>query len=110
MNENIIKKKYINKINLINHYNKKYFDENISEISDSEYDLLKNEVISLEKKYTFLSLTIERPTPELNDSLFKNGDIFVKNFKVDGFYIHKSMMKFNNIKFEKFYQIGKKEW
>ena len=41
MNDKIIKKKYFEKIKLINQYNKKYFDENQSEISDAEYDLLK---------------------------------------------------------------------
>jgi len=42
-----IKKKYLEKIKLIKHYNKKYFDENISEINDYEYDLIKKEIISL---------------------------------------------------------------
>ena len=50
-----IKKKYLEKIKLIKHYNKKYFDENISEINDYEYDLIKKEIISLEKKYSFLN-------------------------------------------------------
>ena len=50
-----LKKKYLNKIKLINYYNKKYFDESISEITDAEYDVLKREIISLEKKYQFLS-------------------------------------------------------
>ncbi|MGL3828133.1 NAD-dependent DNA ligase LigA [Candidatus Pelagibacter communis] len=50
-----IKKKYLKKIKLINHYNKKYFNESISEITDAQYDILKKEIISLEKKYHFLS-------------------------------------------------------
>ncbi len=54
MNENLIKKKYKEKINSLNYYNKKYYDENISEISDSNYDILKKEIIELEKKYSFL--------------------------------------------------------
>ena len=54
MKKNIIKKNYIKKIRLLKNYNKKYFNENISEIDDAEYDLLKNEVISLEIKYPFL--------------------------------------------------------
>ena len=54
MSEIKIKKQYLNKVKLINHYNKKYFDENISEISDADYDLLKQEIIFLEKKYSFL--------------------------------------------------------
>ena len=41
MNKNLIKKKYKEKIKLLNHYNKKYYDENISEISDSKFDIFK---------------------------------------------------------------------
>mgnify|MGYP001277426110 CR=1 FL=1 len=55
MNENLIKKNYKEKIKLLNYYNKKYYDENISEVSDFEFDGLKNEIIELEKKYDFLS-------------------------------------------------------
>ncbi len=51
MNENLIKKKYKEKIKSFNYYNKKYYDENISEISDSKFDVLKKEIIELEKKY-----------------------------------------------------------
>lgn len=61
-------------------------------------------------KYIFLSLTIERPTPELNDILFKNDYIFVKNYKVDSFYIHKSLPNKSSLKFEKFSQIEPKKW
>ena len=57
-----------------------------------------------------MSMTIERPPKKLNKLLFKNGYRFVKNYKVDGFYIHNSLKKIDNIKFEKFYQIGKKKW
>ena len=42
MNKNLIKKQYLAKIDLLNHYNKKYYDENSSEITDTEFDLLKN--------------------------------------------------------------------
>ena len=54
MNKNLIRKKYDKKIKLINSYNKKYFNENVSIVSDSEYDNLKKEVIFLESKYDFL--------------------------------------------------------
>jgi DNA ligase (NAD+) len=54
MNKNLIKKNYQKKINSLKYYNKKYHDENISEILDSEFDSLKNEVLELEKKYKFL--------------------------------------------------------
>ncbi len=54
MNKILIKKKYKDKIKAINYYNKKYFEENKSEINDAQYDKLKSEIISLEKKYPFL--------------------------------------------------------
>jgi DNA ligase (NAD+) len=55
MDKNLIKKNYKKKIELYNYYNKKYYDENISEITDAAFDDLKNEIIDLEKKNTFLS-------------------------------------------------------
>ena len=54
MDKNLIKKKYQKKINLYNYYNKKYYDDNISEITDSDYDKLKNDILDLEKEYKFL--------------------------------------------------------
>ena len=54
MDSDLIKKKYKKKLDLIKYYNQKYYNENISEISDSDYDILKKELITLEKKYGFL--------------------------------------------------------
>tara|TARA_B100000902_G_scaffold269905_1_gene255791 strand:- start:1837 stop:3861 length:2025 start_codon:yes stop_codon:yes gene_type:complete len=54
MDKNLIKKRYEKKIKLINYYNKKYFDENISEISDANFDELKKEIFDLENKHDFL--------------------------------------------------------
>ena len=54
MNKDLIKKDYKKKIKEFNHYNRKYYNENISEISDSEFDTLKKDIIDLEKKYRFL--------------------------------------------------------
>ncbi len=63
-------------------------------------------------KYIFETMTIERPSKELNKILFKNGYIFVKNFKADTFYVHRSLLtkKNINIKFENFKQLPKKKW
>ena len=61
-------------------------------------------------KYKFLAMTIERPTKELNATLFKNDYTFVKNYKVDTFYIHKSLEDEISINYEEFFQIGKKQW
>ena len=38
MDRDLVKKKYNKKIKLLNHYIKKYYDENISEILDSKFD------------------------------------------------------------------------
>ncbi len=54
MKKDLIKKKYYEKVELINRYNKKYYDENISEISDDAYDYLKREILNLEIEYSFL--------------------------------------------------------
>ena len=54
MNKKLIKNKYKGKIKLINIYNKKYYNDDVSEIPDSEYDTLKKEIILLEEKYNFL--------------------------------------------------------
>ena len=54
MNKTLIKNKYKKKIRLIQKYNKKYYNENLSKITDSEYDELKREVLILESKYNFL--------------------------------------------------------
>ena len=62
------------------------------------------------EKYKFLALTIERPTKELNEILFKNDYLFVKNYKVDSFYIHESLKDKISIEFENFSQVGKKQW
>ena len=55
MDKNLIKKKYKKKIQSLNYYNKKYFDENISEINDSKFDKLKKEIFDLENEYNFLT-------------------------------------------------------
>ncbi len=54
MNKDLIKKKYKKKIEQLTYYNRKYFDDNKSEISDTEFDNLKREILELEKKYNFL--------------------------------------------------------
>ena len=62
------------------------------------------------QSYTFLAITIERPTPELNSILFKNGYVFVKNHKVDSFYVHSSIPNINEIYKEPFSQVPPKNW
>ena len=54
MNDKEIYKNYLKKIKLIQKYNQLYYNKNRSDISDSQFDILKKEVLELEKKYSFL--------------------------------------------------------
>ena len=54
MKKDLIQKEYKKKIKLLANYNKKYYDDNVSEVADSEFDQLKKDIIDLEKKYKFL--------------------------------------------------------
>ncbi|MDC2998855.1 NAD-dependent DNA ligase LigA, partial [Candidatus Pelagibacter sp.] len=54
MKKNILKEIYTSKIKLLKKYNKNYFDENKSLVSDQEYDELKKEILNLENEYNFL--------------------------------------------------------
>ena len=71
MNKDLIKKKYKKKIKSLNYYNKRYYNDNISEITDSEYDDLKKNIINLEKKYTYLKLK-DSPTTTIGYKPSKN--------------------------------------
>jgi len=52
--EDTIKKKYLEKIKLIQKHNELYYDKNKPSVSDQKYDVLKKEIINLENKYEFL--------------------------------------------------------
>ena len=45
---------YQKKINLINKFNKLYYDKSQPAVTDEDYDKLKNEILHLEAKYSFL--------------------------------------------------------
>ena len=55
MNKETIKKNYSSKIKLLIKYNKSYYINSAPLVSDKIYDELKNEILSLESKYNFLS-------------------------------------------------------
>ena len=61
-------------------------------------------------RYKFLAMTIERPTPELNELLFSHGYVFVKNSSYDSFYVHESIPTFDTIPKEAFVQLPAKDW
>jgi DNA ligase (NAD+) len=54
MKNDLIKKNYLKKIKLIQNYNKFYYDKDNPIVNDKDYDLLKREIINLEKQYEFL--------------------------------------------------------
>jgi len=61
-------------------------------------------------KYKFRCITIERPTPELNNVLFDNDYVFVKNHRDDTFYVHSSLLETRHIKCLPFEQVPPKNW
>ena len=54
MNIKKIEDQYKKKLKLLENYNKEYFINSNPIISDNKYDNLKNDILSLEKKYSFL--------------------------------------------------------
>ena len=52
--EDNITKNYLDKIKLIEKYNKSYYDKDAPTVSDQKYDELKKETLELEKNYIFL--------------------------------------------------------
>jgi DNA ligase (NAD+) len=54
MNKKKIKIEYGKKINIINKFNKFYYNYNNPKVTDQKYDELKIEILELEKKYKFL--------------------------------------------------------
>ena len=98
MRNQLIQKEYNKKVKLINYYNKKYYNDNISEITDSEYDLLKKEIIYLEKKNKFLK-SKDSPTNAIGYKPSKN---FKKSLhKVPMLSLSNAFSKEDLINFEK---------
>ena len=54
MKKKEIQKNYKKKINKLNEYNEEYYGKDNPTISDSDYDLIKKEIFTLEKKYKYL--------------------------------------------------------
>ena len=55
MNKKKIEKEYLQKIEKIEKYDKAYFDKDNPIISDKGYDILKQEILEFEKRYSFLN-------------------------------------------------------
>tara|TARA_B100001063_G_scaffold242271_1_gene270632 strand:+ start:4120 stop:6150 length:2031 start_codon:yes stop_codon:yes gene_type:complete len=54
MNKNKILKNYKEKIKKLNEFNEAYYDKNSPLVSDAEFDILKNEILSIENEFNFL--------------------------------------------------------
>ena len=69
MDSILIKKDYLNKIKLLNNYNKFYYDKSNPIVSDQEYDDLKLYIFKIEKKYPNL---ISQESPSLKVGFKRN--------------------------------------
>ena len=74
MTDEKINQKYLEKIRLFQKYNKHYYNLNKPIVDDSDFDKLKQEIISLEKKHIFLN---HKESPS-NSVGFKPSKIFKK--------------------------------
>ena len=71
MNKKEIKNKYNNDIKVLRKYNEYYFNKSKPLVSDKEYDELKQRIINLEKKFSFLS-SKDSPTQVIGHKPSKN--------------------------------------
>ena len=71
MSKDLIQKEYKKKIKSLVYYNQKYYNDNISEITDEEYDKLKNSILNLEKKHKFLK-SKDSPSKKIGHKPSKN--------------------------------------
>ena len=98
MNENQAKNEYSKKIKLFKKYNKYYYDRSSPIVSDQEFDILKNQIIELEKKYPFLK-SESSPTKSVG---FKPSKIFKKvNHKSPMLSLSNAFTKEDLLNFEK---------
>ena len=54
MRNKLIEKRYLDRIDLFQKYNKAYYLNNESKINDNEFDEIKKEILSLEKQFNYL--------------------------------------------------------
>ena len=98
MDKKKISKDYLHKINLLEEYNKNYYDKDNPIVSDQEYDLLKKEIIDLENSYKFLN-NDRSPTKIVG---FKPSKIFKKvSHKVSMLSLSNAFCEEDLINFEK---------
>jgi len=62
------------------------------------------------RRYQFRCLTVERPTPRVNELLRAAGYVFVKNYCYDSFYVHPSVLQARPLPCAPFEQVPPKDW
>ena len=80
------------------------------DVEGAETRVLKNFPFD---KYKFLTMTIERPTTELEKLLFTNDYVFVMKSKLmefDSYYVHRSIPNFDDIVKEPYSPTPRKPW
>ncbi len=93
-----IKQNYINKIKEFQKHNKLYYDDSSPILTDKEFDILKNEIIKLKKKYKFLK---NKLSPS-NSTGFKPSKNFIKsNHRVQMLSLSNAFNEDDLINFEK---------
>jgi len=98
MNKKDIQFQYEKKIKLLNKFNKFYYDLSNPMVSDDEYDKLKNEILHLETKYSFLK-SESSPSKKIGYKPSKN---FKKDFhRVPMLSLSNAFSKEDLINFEK---------
>ena len=94
----IIKKDYLKKIDLLDKYDEAYYLNSSPLVNDSEYDQLKNQIFTLEKKYKFLK---NKKSPSLKVG-YKPSKTFKKiKHKVPMLSLNNAFYKDDLINFEK---------
>tara|TARA_A100001011_G_scaffold68144_1_gene69421 strand:- start:854 stop:1159 length:306 start_codon:yes stop_codon:yes gene_type:complete len=74
------KKEYKKKIRQFKEYSKKYFEDSAPIISDQDFDLLKKEILELEKKFDFSDK--DSPSETLGFTPSKNFEKFPHRVKM----------------------------
>ena len=71
MSDKDVEVEYLKKIDLVQEYNKHYYDKDKPIVSDQIFDLLKKNIIELENKYKFLK-SVQSPTKSIGFKPSKN--------------------------------------
>ena len=80
MLKSLAKKKYKEKIKKYKKYSKKYFEDNSPIVTDQDFDLLKKEILDIEKKFNFSDK--DSPSKTLGFSPSKNFEKYPHRVKM----------------------------